>query len=149
MKIAALALLLAALIALPAGAYDPARHPKPTAPGSAYELGRLRLHAGDWEGAAALFRRAIAENRIDHRAYTLLGYSLRHLGRLKEAIAAYDEALRINPVYAEALEYRGVAHALAGDRAAAMRDHGRLLRLNPHLAEDLKRAIDQAAAQGS
>jgi tetratricopeptide (TPR) repeat protein len=145
MRPAAPALLLALALALtqgPAQAYDPARHPAPNPQGGAYDQGRLKLQAGEWQGAAALFRRAVEENRMDHRAWTLLGYSLRQQGRHREALAAYDQALRINPLYAEALEYRGLAHAALGDLDLARRDLERLARLGSPLAEDLRRAIE-------
>jgi len=143
MRLAALALslLLSLALAIPAQAYDPARHPAPNPQGASYDQGRLMLQAGEWERAAALFRRAVEENRMDHRAWTLLGYSLRQQGRHREALAAYDQALRINPVYAEALEYRGIAHAALGNLGLARHDHARLVHLGSPLAEDLARAI--------
>ena len=141
MKSAALALVVSLFLALPAQAYDPARHPAPDAQGGAYDQGRLRLQSGEWERAAAFFRQAVRENQADHRAWTLLGYSLRHLGRLRESLAAYDEALRLNPSYAEALEYRGISHAALGNLDLARRDLERLARLGSPLAEDLAKAI--------
>lgn len=150
MRLAALALQLALALALtlgPAQAYDPSRHPAPSPQGPSYDQGRLKLQAGEWEGAAALFRRATGENRMDHRAWTLLGYSLRRLGRLPAALAAYDEALRVNPLYAEALEYRGIAHAAMGNLELARRDLERLARLGSLLAEDLRRAIEAPAGK--
>lgn len=143
MRFAALALLLA--LALPAQAYDPARHPAPDARSGAYDQGRLKLQSGEWDRAAALFRQAVREDRADHRSWTLLGYSLRHLGRLRESLAAYDEALRLNPGYAEALEYRGIAHAAMGNLGLARRDLDRLRRLRSPLAEDLEKAIEASA----
>ena len=145
MKSAALALVVSLFLALPAQAYDPARHPAPDAQGGAYDQGRLRLQSGEWERAAAFFRQAVRENQADHRAWTLLGYSLRHLGRLRESLAAYDEALRLNPSYAEALEYRGIAHAALGNLGFARRDLERLARLGSPLAEDLAKAIEASA----
>ena len=145
MKSAALALVVSLFLALPAQAYDPARHPAPNAQGGAYDQGRLKLQGGEWEAASALFRQAAGEDRTDHRAWTLLGYSLRHLGRLRESLAAYDEALRLNPSYAEALEYRGIAHAALGNLGLARRDLERLARLGSPLAEDLAKAIEASA----
>lgn len=142
MKIAALALVLLLGAAPSAGAYDPSKRPLPEHPASAYELGRVRLHDGDMRGALSHFRRAVAANPADFRARTLMGYALRHLGRLEEAVAAYDGALAVKPDYAEAVEYRGIAHLLRGDRAAAARDYRKLVLLRSPLAEDLKKRID-------
>lgn len=147
MKTAALAFVLLIGLTLSAYAYDPTKEPKPADPASAYERGRAQIHKGNWERAAALFRQAVAENPQDHRAYTLLGYSLRHAGRLDEAIAAYDRALALNPAYEEALEYRGIAYVIAGNREAAMRDYRALVRLGSPEAEGLKKAIDGAAGR--
>ena len=55
----------------------------------------------------------------------------------KEAIAAYNKALSIKPDYAPALEYRGVAHVMAGNKAAALADLQKLKSLGSPLAEDL------------
>lgn len=143
MRIAALALVLAAVMTFPAFAYDPAKHPTPDPQGSAFEQGRVQVHQGNWEHAASLFQKAVAENPKDYKAFTLLGYSLRHIGRMKEAIATYDRAVALNPSYAEVREYRGIAYALSGNREAAMRDYRTLIRMGSPLAEDLKAAIDK------
>ncbi len=144
MKTAALVLALLLGAASHAAAYDPAKNPLPENPASAYELGRVRLHEGDMQTAFTYFRQAVAENPGDFRAHTLMGYTLRHLGRLDEAVSAYGRALAVNPEYAEAIEYRGIAHVLRGDRAAAARDYQRLVLLRSPLAEDLKKHIDES-----
>lgn len=137
-----LALLLGS--ALSAFAYDPAKQPPSVDPDSAYELGRVHIHNGDMQKAFLHFRLAVAEDPENFRAHTLMGYSLRHLGRLDEAISAYSKALAVNPAYAEAIEYRGIAHLLRGNRVAAMRDYQKLVLLRSPLAEDLKKLIDES-----
>ncbi len=144
MRFAALALAISFALASPAAGYDPAKHPKPGPRGSAYERGRIQVHQGNWDSAAGLFEKAVAENPRDFKAYTMLGYSLRHAGQLNKAIAAYNSAVEINPGYAELREYRGKAFALAGNREAALADYRALLRICSPLAEDLKEAIDKA-----
>ena len=143
MRIAALAIVLAAVMSLPAFAYDPAKHPAPDPQGSYYERARVQIQKGNWKRAAALFEKAVAENPKNYKALTLLGYSLRHAGQTKAAFAAYDRAVAVNPAYAEVREYRGIAHAQSGNRKAAMSDYRALLRLGSPLAEDLKAAIDK------
>ncbi len=147
MRIAALAIVLAAVMSLPAFAYDPAKHPAPDPLGSAYERGRVQVHQGNWERAASLFQKAVGENPKNYKAFTLLGYSLRHAGRMKGAIAAYDRAVALNPSYAEVREYRGIAFALSGNRKAAMSDYRALIRMGSPLAEDLKAEIDKNASK--
>ena len=57
------------------------------------------LHlAGDYEGAAQLFRRSI-EAQPTAEGHTFLGWSLSHLGRIDEAIAECKKAIEIDPDY--------------------------------------------------
>ena len=64
--------------------------------------------------AAALkkFEAAVDRNPNLHQAWNYVGYCRRQLGDHGGALGAYDEALRLSPGYAEALEYRG--HAFLG-----------------------------------
>jgi len=126
----------------PAG--DPIPDPKVSE--SAYDQGRMQAKEGNWDQAVSYFRRAAEENEKSFKALNMLGYSLRQMGNLAEAIEAYDQALVINPNYDQALEYRGVAHLKLGDRKAALRDYRLLIRLGSPLAVNLKEVIDQAAA---
>jgi len=48
---------------------------------------------------------------------TALGQALLMLGRPREALAAFDDALRADPAYAEARYGRGIARQLTGDAA--------------------------------
>jgi tetratricopeptide (TPR) repeat protein len=50
-----------------------------------------------------------------YQAWNYLGYAQRKLGNYDTALAAYDQALKYNPAYGEAIEYRGEAY-LALDR---------------------------------
>ena len=131
---------LATSLAL-ASSSHPAGDPKgPETAGEHYSRGEEKARQGKW-AAAALFEKAAGENPQDYRALNMLGYSLRKMDRTKEALAAYDRALSLKPDYAPALEYRGVAHVLAGNKAAALADFQRLKRLGSPLAEDLRTKI--------
>ncbi len=55
-------------------------------------------------------------------------------GDLQGAIAAYTEAIRVNPKYALAYINRGVARAQLGDNKGAMEDYHQALRINPNHA---------------
>lgn len=145
MRFAAIAVVLSLAISAPAFGYEASKHPKADPQGSAYDRGRIQIHKGNWQGAIDLLRLAISEDRNNYKAYTLLGYSLRHAGRISEAIAAYNRAVEINPGYAELREYRGKAYVLAGNVPAAMSDYRTLVAMGSPLADDLKAAIDRGA----
>lgn len=113
---------------------------------STYEKGRKEAVRKNWEKAADLFRKAIAENPKNHKAHNMYGYVLRNLGRYKESLLAYDAALSLKPDFAQALEYRAMAHLLSGNRDAAMKDYKALVRLGSPLAEPLKKKMDLHAA---
>jgi Flp pilus assembly protein TadD len=100
---------------------------------------------GNWSEAVAFFRRAANQNGSDFRAFNMLGYSLRHTGDLAGALKAYNRALTMKPDYAQALEYRGMAHIKMRNKKAALVDYNKLVRLGSPLAADLKEAIDKTA----
>ncbi len=80
------------------------------------------IDAKDWNGAIAELERARRRNDRDAEVHNLLGYSLRHAGRLQEAFAQYDRALRLDPWHRGAHEYTGEAWLQAKDPAKA-REH--------------------------
>jgi tetratricopeptide (TPR) repeat protein len=45
-----------------------------------------------------------------YQAWNYLGFTNRHLGHYEESLESYDKALKINPNYLEAIEYRGEAY---------------------------------------
>jgi formylglycine-generating enzyme required for sulfatase activity/Flp pilus assembly protein TadD len=53
----------------------------------------------------------------------------------EEAIADYDQAIRLNPHYAEAYFRRGVDYANLGDLKRAIEDYDQAIQLNPQYAE--------------
>lgn len=86
-----LGLLLA--LALPArGDQSPPEDPAAIA----WQLGYAAHLQGDYHTAIALYRRSIAL-RPSAEAHTYLGWSLSHLGRLEEAIAECETAIRLDP----------------------------------------------------
>ena len=51
-------------------------------------------------------------------------------GRLEEAIAEYDEAIKLNPEFAAALKNRGVAYGELGQVGRAIQDYQTVISLN-------------------
>ena len=60
---------------------------------------------------------------------------LHEAGKFKEAIAAYDKAIKANPNLAEAYFNRGNAHYDLGQNQQALKDYSEAIRLNPQDSE--------------
>tara|TARA_A100001037_G_scaffold251361_1_gene234805 strand:- start:1618 stop:2109 length:492 start_codon:yes stop_codon:yes gene_type:complete len=106
-----------------------------------YEKGRDFVSKGNWVNAIKSFRHAIQQDQQDHKAYNMLGYSLRQSGKISEAIRAYDRALDLKANYEEALEYRAIAYAKLGKKEKAMQDYKKLLSIKSSFADGLKEKI--------
>jgi len=79
-----------------------------------HNLGLVLTMTGEPEQAARHFRRALELK--PHAAIAAgLGHAYRDLGRLDEAIAAYDRALRLTPEFGDAVINRAYAFLLRGD----------------------------------
>ena len=71
-----------------------------------YDLANLRLAAGDPVEAERLYRAALARSPRDAAAHLNLGIALQRQGRGREAVAEYDEAVRLDPSLANAFRPR-------------------------------------------
>ena len=63
------------------------------------------------------------------------GVKLYRAGKFKEAIAAYDKAIKAAPKAAEAYLGRGSAYAKLGQADRAVKDYDDAIQLNPDLAD--------------
>jgi hypothetical protein len=70
-----------------------------------------------------------ARTAADHNA---LGRELLYQGRQREAIAAFNEALRLRPAFPQAINARGLAHMVIGEIDQAIADFTAALRLDPN-----------------
>ena len=75
------------------------------------------------------------DNNLAARAWFSIGYHLGGQGKHKETIAAYTEAIRLNPKFAAAYNNRGLAEAKMKRYQTAIGDYNKALHLNPNLAE--------------
>jgi Flp pilus assembly protein TadD len=140
--------VLTALLAL--GALAPvayAADTETTAPANAenqdYVAGKAAVQRKDWPAAVASFRKVVAAQPNSADGYSMLGFSLRWMGKMDEAFAAYDRALALDPKHRGALEYSGVAYLKAGQPAKAQE---RLVRLETIGAKSSEEYRDLAKA---
>ncbi len=98
-----------------------------------HNLGVDHLEAGDLPSCVRVYERVVSRKRTA-AAYTNLAYCQRELGERAAAIAAYEEALRIDPEFVPAWAGRAILLARAGDAAAFAEHQARLERLDPAAA---------------
>lgn len=63
------------------------------------------------------------------------GVDLQDEGQFRQAIAAYDEAIRFDPEFEDAYHNRAICHAALGHYSEAIEDASRALELNPRSAQ--------------
>lgn len=100
-----------------------------------------------YQKAIKAFDRAFALNRSHYQALNELGYALRKTGDYRRSILAYNNALKLKPDFAPAVEYRGEA-LLALERFDDVKNH--YLWLYEHdteLAGELMNAIGKWLAE--
>lgn len=117
------------------------------------DAAQAALDQGQYDKAVADFQAALAQSKsLD--GYFGLGNALTNLGRIDEAIAAYQEALKINPNDIPTLTNLGVAYYQQGRLREAQDTFRKVLSLDPDdaethylLAAALIQAGDLAAAE--
>jgi predicted Zn-dependent protease len=82
-----------------------------------YGLGYWQAKRGEYAAALATLRSAA--NQADPRIETMIGFSLRKLGRLDEAMATYQRVLAAHPERTTTRQYLGEAFLQLGEPAKA------------------------------
>ncbi|MBM0107350.1 tetratricopeptide repeat protein [Steroidobacter sp. S1-65] len=100
-----------------------------------------RAARGFYKESLGHFQEAIRLDGSMHEAYTYLGYAHRKLGNHAEALAAYEQALRIFPDYPHAIEYQGQAYLGMKRLEEARFNYLRLYALNKGQAAKLLQAM--------
>ncbi|HYE92605.1 MAG TPA: tetratricopeptide repeat protein [Terriglobales bacterium] len=118
--------------------------PAAPAPETLYNEGHELARKQDWKAAEAAYRDALHGRAAFPEAWNGLGYVLRHQGRYDESVRAYQEALRLRPDYAAALEYLGEAYVKLGRMEDARGLLERLRALNAPEAVELAKSISAA-----
>jgi tetratricopeptide (TPR) repeat protein len=101
----------------------------------------IALGAATWDRACVyaadqtLWRDTLTKNPKAWVAHDNLGIDLEHAGKIEEAIAHYEQALRIEPDYAEAHYHLGNALAQTGKIEEAIAHFEQALRIEPDDAE--------------
>lgn len=95
-------------------------------------LASYARQAGQMEMALNLFRKAIAADSTNPNAFVNFGNSLLEVGRSKEAIEAYKQAVVIAPNLPDYHVYLGLAYAKDRQYEVAVQEIQRALDLNPH-----------------
>jgi tetratricopeptide (TPR) repeat protein len=87
-----------------------------------YFESRSKLQDGDFNGACAQLEDASALDPANALVWNSLGYARMKLKRYKEALAALDRAIEINPRYKNAYQNRSAVKKLMGDVSGSARD---------------------------
>lgn len=112
-----------------------------------YNLGLEHLRARDYPACETVFRKVLRRKRMT-QAFANLGFCLAAgtPPRLEEALAYYDEALRVDPAASEAYLGRGALHVWARRPEQARADLDRLRALAPARAHLLAALIENGSA---
>ena len=86
---------------------------------------------GQEEEAETDYKFVTEINPFNEQAYLYLGQLYINQKKLAEAIALFDEAIELNPNFAEAYKERGRAKLLNGDKDGSVEDMKKSLELNP------------------
>jgi tetratricopeptide (TPR) repeat protein len=95
----------------------------------------------EFEKAARAFRSAVADDPSLYQAHTELGFALRKLGNYEESLAAYEQALALQPGYTAAIEYRAEAYLGLGRLEAVKEAYLELFRGERGHADQLMAAM--------
>jgi|GEM_PF-1156587 len=100
------------------------------------DKGMQAARQGNYDGAIAAYDAALLINDKLHKpiAYAGRAAALNHKGEYDKAIADCNEALRLQPAYADAFNNRGLAYYYKDDHGNAMKDYNEAIRLDPKLA---------------
>jgi len=88
-----------------------------------------------WQDSVTLWERTVAVTEDNYRAQTNLGFALAAAGQRSRALAAYSEAIRLNPNYPNAHNYFGTLLADMGDHDRAAAEYEAALAHRPRFAE--------------
>lgn len=106
-------------------------HDFPGSPGAELGLGRVAARRSDHAAAIEHCRRAVEAAPELVEAHQQIGMSAMALGRMEQAVAAFETAVELSPYDAPAHNRLGVAYVRAGRTEDARRAWQRALELDP------------------
>jgi cytochrome c-type biogenesis protein CcmH/NrfG len=112
-----------------------------------YAKAKEMVDRKDWSSAIATLENFTRANPGNADGFNLLGYGLRNVKRYDEALAAYKQALKLEPSHRGAHEYIGVAYIELGqlDKAKEHLDAlDKICFLPCEEYSDLKKAYQEA-----
>jgi len=101
----------------------------------AFDKGRAKMAAGDFDGAVNSFAEAIGMNDQEPKGYLMRGQCFYKLQNYKLAIQDMDKALQLAPNNVRALLVRGSCKANLGQDDEAVSDYVAAIRLEPNLGK--------------
>ena len=111
-----------------------------------YRAGYWQAKAGQHATALATFRTAV--NQADPRIQTMIGYTLRQLGHVDEAMGYYLAALDADPGRTTTRQYLGEAYVQKGERGKALEQLAMIGLLCGTTCEDYRSLARVIAAAG-
>ena len=109
---------------------------------------RALIAQKDWTSAVPVLDSYVKSHPQSADGFNLLGYSLRNQNKYDQALAAYQQALTIDPKHKGAHEYMGIAYVQLGQMNKAKQHLNALDKICTFSCEeysDLKKAIETAA----
>lgn len=97
----------------------------------------------EYAKAIRAFRSATEADPGMHQAFSSLGYALRKSGQYEDSLAAYNQALQLEPGYAEAIEYRAEAFLGLNRLDEAKEAYMELFRGDRERADELMMAMQR------
>ena len=94
---------------------------------------------GYWKSSIDLFKHALQVTKDNALAHNCFASALDDEGKTEEAIAHYNESIRLKPNYDDAYYNRGIAYAKLGQYQMAVGDLNNTIRLKPDNADAYNR----------
>jgi tetratricopeptide (TPR) repeat protein len=107
----------------------------PESPLALANRARLEIARRDFCAAANYYGKILEKKSNSADLYSRRGYALYKCNKLKESVADYTQAIRLNPKMASAYKGRGDVALAGNDLTAASEDYARAIEINANFGE--------------